>query len=134
MSAIRSTGNAVEVALRSAIHRLGLRFRVYPGEIFGRPDFVFPSRRIAVFVDGDFWHGRVLVENGVDALRQRHRNNPYWIDKMLKRVHRDELVTRTLEESGWLVLRFWESDVKKDLNGSAHYVCRVVEQRRREIG
>jgi DNA mismatch endonuclease, patch repair protein len=126
MSAIRSGGNQAEVALRKEVHRMGLRFRVYPRHVFGRPDFVFPGKRVAVFVDGDFWHGRVLIEQGMDALRERHRDRAYWVDKMIKRVQRDELVTKTLEESGWLVLRFWESEVRADVGRLAGVIRDAV--------
>jgi DNA mismatch endonuclease, patch repair protein len=127
MSAIRSSGNAVEVSLRKEVHRLGLRYRVYPKNVFGRPDFVFPAGKVAVFVDGDFWHGRILIEQGLEALRERHRGRRYWIDKMTRRVERDELVTRTLEEGGWLVLRFWESDVDADVKGHAERIWNTVK-------
>jgi DNA mismatch endonuclease, patch repair protein len=127
MSAIRSSGNAVEVMLRKEVHRIGLRYRVYPKNVFGRPDFVFPTGKVAVFVDGDFWHGRVLIEQGLEALRERHRGSTYWIEKTIRRVERDELVTRTLEEAGWLVLRFWESDVKADVKGHAERIWKTVK-------
>jgi len=114
MSAIRSTENRTEVALRSALHRSGLRFRKYARDLPGNPDIVFRRARVAVFVDGDFWHARVLREDGLQALRARVAgpNKSYWLQKFQRRVARDDEVNTSLRASGWRVLRFWESELK----------------------
>ncbi|MYJ10672.1 MAG: very short patch repair endonuclease, partial [Gemmatimonadetes bacterium] len=121
MSAIRSTGGKTEVALRSLLHRRGLRFRKNYAKLIGKPDIVFPGARVAVFIDGDYWHARVLREKGPEALYARIKtaNRDYWIDKFTRRVKRDDEVTAVLQEDGWTVLRFWESDVRGDLEGVA---------------
>ena len=128
MSAIRSTGGKTEVALRSILHRRGLRFRKNDARLVGKPDIVFPGARAAVFVDGDYWHARVLREKGPEALYERIKtaNRDYWIDKFTKRVKRDDEVTAALEGEGWTVLRFWESDVRGDLEGVADLVQEAV--------
>src|SRR6202023_2421361 len=69
MSAIRSTDNRTERLLRSALHRRGLRFRKYVSDVPGRPEIVFRREHVAVFVDGDYWHCRVLQERGLSAFR-----------------------------------------------------------------
>ena len=117
MSAIRSTGGKTEVALRSILHRRGLRFRKNDSRLVGKPDIVFPGARVAVFIDGDYWHARVLREQGRQALYKRLKtaNREYWIEKFTQRVERDDEVSATLESDGWEVLRFWESDVRRDL-------------------
>jgi DNA mismatch endonuclease, patch repair protein len=132
MAAIRSTENKVESALRSRVHSMGLRFRKYAKELPGRPDFIFSRERIAVFVDGDYWHGRILVEHGIEALKARLRtpNKDYWLKKFSARVERDRAVTAALEESGWVVLRYWESDLKKDLAWAALQIADQVRARR----
>lgn len=128
MSAIRSTGGKTEVALRSLLHRRGLRFRKNYAKLIGKPDIVFPGARVAVFIDGDYWHARVLRERGPEALYDRIKtaNRDYWIDKFTKRVKRDDEVTAALEKDGWTVLRFWESDVRGDIEGAAESVERAV--------
>ena len=128
MSAIRSTGGKSEVALRSLLHRRGLRFRKNYTKLIGKPDIVFPGARVAVFIDGDYWHARVLREKGIEALYSRIKtaNRDYWIDKFTKRVKRDDDVTAALEKDGWTVLRFWESDVRRDLEGVAGVIARLV--------
>jgi DNA mismatch endonuclease, patch repair protein len=132
MSAIRSTGNRIETELRKRVHRRGIRFRKYAGGVLGRPDFIVPTERVAVFVDGDFWHGRLLLEGGVRALRERMRasNQAYWIEKFSRRVARDREVTRGLTEEGWIVLRFWESDLRRDMESAVEEIVNAVRKRR----
>lgn len=137
MGAIRSTDNATEVALRSALHRMGLRFRKYRRDLPGRPDIVFARERIAIFVDGDYWHARVLVERGPAALAQNLARLPelsrrYWEQKFTRRVARDQEVSAALADLGWLVLRVWESDAKANIAGTAAGIARVVLERRSE--
>src|SRR5690349_11053374 len=121
MSAIRSRDNKTEIALRRLLHSFGLRYRLHPTTVFGRPDIVFARERVAVFVDGDYWHARLLREQGPDALRKRfsETNKEYWIPKFTRRVVRDDDVTSTLTYNGWKVLRFWESDLRRDLASAA---------------
>lgn len=133
MSAIRSTGGKTEVALRSMLHRRGLRFRKNYAELPGKPDIVFVRARVAVFIDGDYWHARILRERGSEALEQRMKteNRDYWITKFTKRVERDDHVTATLEEDGWTVVRLWESDVQANLEEA---VVAIVNSVQRSLG
>jgi DNA mismatch endonuclease (patch repair protein) len=106
MKGNRSRDTSPEVALRSLVHQLGLRFRKdYLIRLDGfrvRADLAFPRRRIAVFVDGCFWHG--CPEHG----HQPRRNEHYWIPKLERNARRDGLVVERLTEAGWDVLRIWE--------------------------
>lgn len=131
MSAIRSVDNQTELALRQALHAMGLRYRKHVRGLPGRPDIVFPRERVAIFVDGDYWHGRVLREVGIDALRDNLKKNPeYWLPKFVRNVERDHAVTAALRESGWEVQRYWESDVKKGLTQIAMQIFYRVTARR----
>src|SRR5437762_680 len=105
MSAIRSRDNRTELALRRLLHSLGLRYRLHVTEVVGRPDIVFVRERVAVFVDGDYWHARLLREHGPKALRERfsEARKDYWIPKFTRRVVRDDEVTATLTYQGWHV-------------------------------
>ena len=97
-----------ELALRRELWRRGLRYRVhYPG-LPGRPDILFPPQRLVIFCDGDFWHGRDLSARL--AKLARGHNATYWVAKVRGNVDRDVRQTRTLEELGWAVLRYWETD------------------------
>lgn len=130
MSAIRSTGGKAEVALRSILHGRGLRFRKNDAKLAGKPDIVFAGARVAVFVDGDYWHARVLREEGPQALQERIKtpNRAYWIAKFNRRVARDDEVTATLKADGWTVIRLWESDVRRALADAADLVEAAVRR------
>jgi DNA mismatch endonuclease, patch repair protein len=133
MSAIRSRDNRAELRLRQALHALGLRFRLHRADVEGRPDITFIRERIAVFVDGDFWHARLLRESGIDVLRERMTapDMTYWVDKFNRRIERDDFVNRSLRSSGWMVLRFWESEVLADTQQAARVITKAVRKRRR---
>lgn len=108
MQAIRRTDTKPEVRLRSALHRAGLRFRKdmrldLPGGRV-RPDIVFTRAKVAVFVDGCFWHS--CPEHG----HQPSQNVSYWTPKLQRTIERDERNTGELEAAGWVVLRFWEHE------------------------
>ena len=75
----------------------------------GRPDLVFPTHLVVIFCDGDFWHGRNL-EDRLTKLGRGH-NSVYWVEKVRRNVDRDRAQTRMLQQAGWTVLRFWETDV-----------------------
>jgi DNA mismatch endonuclease, patch repair protein len=109
MKANRRRDSGPERALRSVMHRAGLRFRVdfpirTPGARPIRPDVVFPARRIAVFVHGCFWHG--CPEHGTWPVT----NGAYWREKIEANRRRDESTTRALELDGWTVVRVWEHE------------------------
>lgn len=108
MSAIRRANTKPEMALRSALHRAGFRFRkdfridLPDGRV--RPDIVFTRRRVAVFLDGCFWH--VCPEHGTEP-----RNNEwYWAPKLRRNVERDLRADAALQAAGWGVVRIWEHE------------------------
>lgn len=131
MSAIRSRDNKTEVALRRAIHALGLRYRLHSKAVIGRPDLIFPRARVAVFVDGDFWHARKLREEGLKAISESIRtpSQAYWLSKFARRVERDDEVNEELRADGWLVLRYWESDIKGSVGPTALAIAKQVRSR-----
>lgn len=115
MASVRSRNTEPEVRLRKALRALGLRFRSHPKNVPGHPDFIFPSKKVAVFVDGDFWHGRQWRLRGLSSLEQQFsqsKNRSYWIRKIMNTVRRDIRTTRLLRRAGWHVVRIWESDLK----------------------
>lgn len=123
----RKSGTRCEVALKREIWTLGLRYRVNYGVIPGRPDIVFPTARVAVFCDGDFWHGRDLKKR-LSLLRRGH-NARYWINKILANVARDKQYTRQLTDAGWAVIRLWETDIHKFPPKAARRVATAVRKR-----
>lgn len=108
MAAIRRRDTRVEKRLRSMLHAIGLRFRVdYPVQLEHgrpvRPDIVFTRARLAVFVDGCYWHG--CPEHG---RREGGLNQEYWGPKIARNVERDRLHDAALQAAGWRVVRIWE--------------------------
>lgn len=115
-----------EMLLRRALHRRGLRFRVAVRYLPGRPDIVFPRAKVAVFCDGDFWHGRNL-EARIARLASGH-NAPYWVAKIQTNVARDIRNNLSLQEKGWTVLRLWETDIVASPDDAAAHVEMVVHE------
>lgn len=116
-----------EVALRRALWALGFRYRI-TSRLIGRPDLVFARQRVAVFCDGDFWHGRNLASR-VAHLSNGH-NAPYWTEKIRSNVRRDHEVTSRLMVEGWWVMRLWESDILKDPSRAAALVGALLIKRK----
>lgn len=109
MQANRRANTKPEVALRSALHRLGYRYRKdlllrLDDGVRVRPDIVFTARKVAVFVDGCFWH--VCPDHG----RQPTTNEWYWTPKLRRNMERDRTVNGALRHAGWEVVRVWEHE------------------------
>lgn len=127
MRAVRARGNQADVALGRELHRRGLRFRRYLG-IPGKPDIVFPRPHVAVFVDGDFWHGRLLIERGPDALEASLKTDrrEWWVAKITATVVRDRRVDAKLADEGWTVTRLWEREILANVSQAADVVCSIL--------
>jgi len=109
MSRIRSRDTTPELAVRCFLHRQGLRFRLHVNTLPGKPDLVFASRRVCLFVHGCFWHG---CPNCVDGTRRVKTNVPYWSHKVSGNRMRDERHRKALEANGWTVLVLWECELR----------------------
>lgn len=109
MKAIRSSETKIEQLLRKALWHEGIRYRKNYNKLIGKPDIVITKYQIAIFCDGDFWHGKNSCENIVAS------NKEYWSEKIKKNKERDLETTMTLRDNGWTVLRFWESDIKNNI-------------------
>lgn len=112
MQHIRSKDTKAEILLRKALWHNGVRYRKNCKLLPGTPDIAITKRRIAIFVDGDFWHAKGHENNPGEQIAT---NKAFWSVKLKRNVERDKYVNELLLEQGWLVLRFWESDVKKNL-------------------
>lgn len=117
MSHCRGKDTKPELAVRSELHRRGLRYRKHVAKLPGKPDIVFPRAKIAVFIDGDFWHGYRFP-------LWRQKLTPQWEDKISKTRARDKENFRRLRQDGWQVIRLWQHEVKSDLCGC---VLRIIE-------
>lgn len=111
MRSNRGRDTGPERAIRSILHRTGLRYRVDSAPLGGRrrADIVFTRQRIAVFIDGCFWHSCPI--HGT----QPRRNADYWTPKLIRNVQRDRETDAMLERARWIVLRFWEHDAPESV-------------------
>ena len=120
MSSVKNKDTNLEVAVRSGLHKKGYRFRKHVRSLPGSPDIVFTRKKIAVFVDGDFWHG-------YDFENLREKLSPFWQEKIAKNIARDERNFAALREMGWIVIRVWQHEIKKDLDGAVDRIAETVE-------
>ena len=117
MSRIRGRDTVPEVELRRAVWRLGLRYQLNRRVAGIRPDFIFPKMKLAVFVDGCFWHG--CPDHYV---RPRSSTADFWASKLAQNVARDGRQLKHLQAEGWRVVRVWEHEVEKNLVGTAQFI------------
>lgn len=123
MSRIRGSDTQPEMLVRRLLWGCGLRYRTKT-RLPGRPDIVFPTEHVAVFIDGCFWH--CCPEHGAKP----STNAAFWRKKLSGNVERDRRTQRLLSADGWVVLRFWEHDVDRRLKSVVERIRRRVVQRR----
>lgn len=122
MRAVRGRDTSPELALRRALWAAGERgYRLHPADLPGRPDFIWRRLRLAVFVDGCYWHGCPT------HCRRPSSNVAYWHAKIARNVERDHRADAALAETGWRVLRLWEHELKRELPAA---VQRIRDARR----
>lgn len=121
MARIRGSGTGPELLLAAEMKKLGLEWEEHARDLPGRPDFVFRKHQIAVFVDGDFWHG-YLFSTWRDKLSEA------WEDKIARNIRRDARNRAALRSAGWHVVRIWEHQVDARPTGSAKRVLRALHR------
>lgn len=119
MAQVKSRDTGPEVRLRRALWAAGLRYRLRSG-LQGKPDLVFPAARVAVFVDGCYWHSCPI-----HATRPKTRA-AFWQEKLDQNVHRDRRVDAALGALGWRVLRVWEHEVERELDATVARIAVTV--------
>ena len=123
MQRIRSTDTKPEILLRKALWHRGIRYRKNYKALPGTPDIAITKYRIAVFVDGGFWHARGHEEHPGEQIQT---NIAFWTKKLKRNVERDKDVNQALLELGWLVLRYWDSDVNKDCGACVEDIIKYL--------
>ncbi len=127
MASIHSKNTKPELALRKELWRQHLRYRVNYKKLPGKPDIAFTKYMVAVFCDGDFWHGHNWAVRGLGSLDEELAHySDYWKKKILQNIKRDEKDNQELAALGWTVIRIWESDIKKDLAGCVQKVRKAI--------
>ncbi|MFC2001236.1 very short patch repair endonuclease [Chloroflexota bacterium] len=123
MSRIRNKDTAPEIKLRRELWQRGLRYRKEYKRLPGKPDIVFVKSKVVVFVDGAFWHGKKLSEHRLNMMTQ------YWRDKIKRNIERDAKVTSRLQEEGYVVLRFLDTDIMKEAPAIAKIIEATIKNR-----
>lgn len=127
MSHVRSKDSKAELALRRVLHGRGVRYRLHVQSLPGTPDLAIRKFKLAVFVDGDMWHGHEHTRRGLVALEDMYPSNTeFWVKKIRANVARDRAVDAALSSAGWLVVRVWESDVLDDPGAVADTVQQAI--------
>lgn len=120
MSRVKGKDTGLEKLVRSELHQRGLRFLKHVKDLPGKPDVVFPRAKVAVFIDGDFWHGYrfPLWENNLAD---------FWKEKIRKTRERDQKNFKKLRRRGWQVIRIWQHEVENDLNDCVERIVKCVQ-------
>lgn len=127
MSAVKSKDTEPELMLRKALWHTGLRYRKNYKQLPGKPDVVFLRKKVAIFCDGDFWHGHNWAIRGLKSLDEELNGySDFWRTKILKNIERDEKNNRLLMEMGWTVIRFWESEIRSKLDECVQRVVDII--------
>ena len=124
MQAIKSKDTGIEVSLRKALWREGVRYRKNYKILPGKPDIAITKHKIAVFCDSEFWHGYDW-ENRKNWIKSNH---DYWYPKIERNMQRDREVNAQLNDMGWAVLRFWGFQIKKDLPSCVSVIQAAIRQ------
>ncbi|RMF45189.1 MAG: very short patch repair endonuclease [Deltaproteobacteria bacterium] len=123
MSRIKGKDTGLELRVRSELHRRGYRFRKHVKELPGKPDVVFTKAKVAVFIDGDFWHGYRFTA-------WEHKVSDFWKQKINKNRERDRRNHKKLKEMGWTVIRLWQHDLERDFQECIERTIAAVNEAR----
>ena len=128
MRSIRSADTMIERKLRKALWDRGYRYRKNYKGLPGHPDIAIPKYKIAIFCDGEFFHGKDW-----DSLRdrlERGKNSDYWVKKIKRNQERDEEINKQLNYMGWTVIRFWETDITKDVSSCVKTIEETIFEKK----
>lgn len=126
MQAVKSKGSRIETILAKSLWAKGFRYRKNDKTVFGKPDFTFKKHKIAIFVDGEFWHGK-----NWEIRKNDHKSNQdFWHKKIERNIERDSEVNKKLKEEGWKVLRFWGKEIQKTLEDCVNLIEKTIDESR----
>ena len=128
MQAIKSKDTTIELALRKARWGKGIRYRKNCKTLIGKPDIAITKYKIAVFCDSEYWHG-FDWENRNQKIKS---NREYWIPKIERNMARDQEVNSALEQEGWTVIRFWERQIRKELDRCVDEILTAIKEKQED--
>lgn len=123
MRRIKSRDTTIEIILRKELWKRGLRYRKNVKDVTGKPDIVFKGKKLAVFADSEFWHGKQYLEGKYIP----KTNTDFWVKKITRNIEHDKEVNEKLRSEGWTVIRFWEADIRKNVSDCADTVEKILE-------
>lgn len=126
MRGIGGKDTKAELKLRKALWHKGYRYRKNVKGLPGTPDIAIKKYKLAIFVDGEFWHGH----NWEEKQHAIKKNRDYWLPKIARNIQNDQACTERLQAAGWTVLRFWEQRLHKDFEQCLAIVIGAIEARR----
>lgn len=121
MAKIKGINSKPELLLRKALWKENIRFRIHRKDLLGRPDLVIEKYQLAIFIDGDFWHGYEWQK------RKPKTNQQFWIPKIERNMQRDQFVNHSLQAMGYVVMRFWEHEIKQNLSACINQIKLYIE-------
>ena len=124
MSRIKSKDTSIEVTLRKALWRAGIRYRKNYSKLPGTPDIAITKHRIAVFCDGEFWHGKDW-EKKQSSIKS---NREYWIKKIERNICRDNETRNKLNNYDWTIIRFWGKEILMDVESCVEEIKDIIFQ------
>lgn len=124
MQRVKSKDSEIEKILRNVLWNKGYRYRKNVKDVFGHPDIVFKSKKVAIFCDSEFWHGYDW-ERKKNEIKTRQ---DFWIPKIERNMQRDKEVNMKLSEEGWTVLRFWGTEIKKQTENCVKEIEKCIKQ------
>lgn len=124
MQRVKSKDSEIEKILRNALWNKGYRYRKNVKDVFGHPDIVFKSKKVAIFCDSEFWHGYDW-ERKKNEIKTRQ---DFWIPKIERNMQRDKEVNTKLSEEGWTVLRFWGTEIKKQTENCVEEIEKCIKR------
>lgn len=128
MRAVKSKDSKIELLLRKELWRRCLTYRKNYDSVVGRLDIVYKGIKLAIFCDGEFWHGYQWESKG----KNEHKSNEeFWHKKIERNMQRDIEVTEQLRNQGWTVLRFWGREIEKNVTGCADIIQNTIEELRK---
>jgi DNA (cytosine-5)-methyltransferase 1 len=131
MRRVRSSDTSPEIRFRKALWAKGFRYSLSNKGLPGKPDMVLSSRRLAIFIDGDFWHGgqwRMRKLAALEGQFTKTASRQYWLTKIRSNMRRDAAATAALVKDKWTVVRFWESQIKRDVEGCVTMAVEAINK------
>lgn len=121
MSQVKSTNTKPELFAFTLLDKFDIKYEKH-FKIYGKPDIAFPEKKVAVFINGEFWHGR-------NYKSEKDKYKDFWIEKIQKNIVRDKKNYRLLKNEGWIVVKIWDKDIKKHTRRELNKIMRSIDMR-----